>query len=1121
MADNPFAKYAQPTTPQGVIFRDPTIDAKERRAEQQLELSRQSAARSDTQLDVSIMREQREAEAAALDAMAKREKLTEEQSERQKLERAQASGVSDALYQMRNVIQAAKDAKAKSNDWFATGFGAGSAAGWGGTSASDIEALLNTVGSNTAFDRLQKMREESPTGGALGAVSEVELRLLRDSIASLSQTQSDKQFQSNMQKVIDAYTRVSGKLESADNYYRSHGSMDGYTPPTEEELATMANPSAATSPLVTPPSMAGGGATQGSVPIDPDYQAKYEAFVRSGDWTPEQYDAFRRDLDSQFDYVPAADYLAEGQRIYEGMQNGAPLNLAIPPINQDLSTVDQARNDLASSELGALLAGGLNAGGLGIPGMLAGDQMDMIREESPVASFLGEVAGGVTGTGLIGAGLGKVGAAAANPRVAQLLANPMTADAAYGGIYGAMEADDPLLGAVAGVGGAVLGNKVGSAIGKRLPRLTGLKKPADTLGRGERAVMDAAGDIDPVIAALNQAGDLNVPATIADVSPGVNSLTGAAIRKSPDVAGAARAQLGARNREGYNRFTGAVERDLGPVENIPEVSEALMQKARAEAGPLYDEAYAAGGLDKLDLTDLVTRPSMKKALANARRIAQEEGRNPDELGFVFDDSGDVILNDVGRFADARGARPAGGSAVISGQGKRAPADIVTFVRQNGGLRDTGGELKFMDADNKGRMGTEFAGQDQKFGRLVNPDGGRDFDEMSEAAWEAGYFGPPDVTPRPTEREFLEALEDTFTGSQRKFSVFDEDVVNDYRAAQSNMDEWRNAEGMVSDQSVPAGPDVPFAPLEAYGSVEAISPTWQTIDYVKRGLDDVLEGYRDKTTGKLVLDTEGRAVNDTLQEFLFRTDIANPAYAQARSAYAGPAAARDALARGQKAVGADPNQLGVNLGRMTPDQTAQSRLGFQSALVDQAGRVRNNSNPFLQLDSPQMERRLGTMYEGDENANVARLLMQRDLEGQMAGSSNRLVGNSLTAERQVADEAFGQTSMMGDLAQGALETAVTGAPVATALRSAAGRGIGGAIKDYRTLGMGRKAVELADEIGPIALNDDPLAAASGLTDMAQRQEAYRAILDELLGKAAVRGGHAGAGLGAVTATGFNR
>ena len=48
-----------------------------------------------------------------------------------------------------------------------------------GTPAYDTNAQIETVISSIGFDRLQKMRDESPTGGALGQVSERELSQLK------------------------------------------------------------------------------------------------------------------------------------------------------------------------------------------------------------------------------------------------------------------------------------------------------------------------------------------------------------------------------------------------------------------------------------------------------------------------------------------------------------------------------------------------------------------------------------------------------------------------------------------------------------------------------------------------------------------------------------------------------------------------------------------------------------------------------------------------------------------------------------------------------------------------------------------------------------------------------
>ena len=50
----------------------------------------------------------------------------------------------------------------------------------------DLNELFNTVNANIAFDELAKMRAQSKTGAALGNVSNIELELLRSTVAALS-----------------------------------------------------------------------------------------------------------------------------------------------------------------------------------------------------------------------------------------------------------------------------------------------------------------------------------------------------------------------------------------------------------------------------------------------------------------------------------------------------------------------------------------------------------------------------------------------------------------------------------------------------------------------------------------------------------------------------------------------------------------------------------------------------------------------------------------------------------------------------------------------------------------------------------------------------------------------
>lgn len=77
-----------------------------------------------------------------------------------------------------------------------------------GSSANDVRALISTVKSNVGFDRLQAMRDASPTGGALGQVAIPELQMLQAAVGSLEQSQSQDQLLFNLQRVNDIYNLV-------------------------------------------------------------------------------------------------------------------------------------------------------------------------------------------------------------------------------------------------------------------------------------------------------------------------------------------------------------------------------------------------------------------------------------------------------------------------------------------------------------------------------------------------------------------------------------------------------------------------------------------------------------------------------------------------------------------------------------------------------------------------------------------------------------------------------------------------------------------------------------------------------------------------------------------------
>lgn len=75
-----------------------------------------------------------------------------------------------------------------------------------GTTAYNLQQRLLTLKANLGFDRLQQMRDASPTGGALGQVAVQELQALQATVASLELGQSKAELQQNLNKIENHYS---------------------------------------------------------------------------------------------------------------------------------------------------------------------------------------------------------------------------------------------------------------------------------------------------------------------------------------------------------------------------------------------------------------------------------------------------------------------------------------------------------------------------------------------------------------------------------------------------------------------------------------------------------------------------------------------------------------------------------------------------------------------------------------------------------------------------------------------------------------------------------------------------------------------------------------------------
>lgn len=74
-----------------------------------------------------------------------------------------------------------------------------------GSPSYNLRGVLRTIKANVGFDKLQRMRDMSPTGGALGQVSDRELESLQSVITSLDPNMGEQELKRGLNKVKNFY----------------------------------------------------------------------------------------------------------------------------------------------------------------------------------------------------------------------------------------------------------------------------------------------------------------------------------------------------------------------------------------------------------------------------------------------------------------------------------------------------------------------------------------------------------------------------------------------------------------------------------------------------------------------------------------------------------------------------------------------------------------------------------------------------------------------------------------------------------------------------------------------------------------------------------------------------
>jgi hypothetical protein len=115
---------------------------------------------------------------------------------------------------------------------FTTGFGA-YLKNIPASDAKSLDTTLETIKANIGFDKLQAMREASPTGGALGQVSERELTSLQAVFGNLDQSQKDEDLKYNLMMLQAIYNDV---VHGKGNHPFQMPRRDGQPEVTKEDV---------------------------------------------------------------------------------------------------------------------------------------------------------------------------------------------------------------------------------------------------------------------------------------------------------------------------------------------------------------------------------------------------------------------------------------------------------------------------------------------------------------------------------------------------------------------------------------------------------------------------------------------------------------------------------------------------------------------------------------------------------------------------------------------------------------------------------------------------------------------------------------------------------------------
>lgn len=582
---------------------------------------------------------------------------------------------------------------------------------------------------------------------------------------------------------------------------------------------------------------------------------------------------------------------------------------------------------------------------------------------------------------------------------------------------------DDLGRSAAGLGRAAIGQGIGMAWGDEAEAWLKSKIGQGTYEENLAKIREAYGDYasqNPWTAGLAEFAGAALPAAASVMIPGAQGAAPAAVGALGRLAGRAAGSVGLGAAQGAAAGSGAAE---GDDRASGAVSGALLGAALSGAVPV---ATGTGKSAYNWLADRLTTPTAERAERSAaskiNRALEESGMTPAEITGVM--ARDSYLGVPSVVANAS-----------SGLGDLAEA---VAQRTGPGTRTVEDTLSAQKLGSRERV-------NQQVVKGLNP--GNYYDDLEQ----------------------LQSSMKTRAAPLYREAYLYGEVMEPRVLQYLQLPQFQKAFGKAQELAEAEGRTVDFS-----------TPTVETLDNLKQGLDRLIEAETDATTGKVT--KLGAAYIAKKNEFLDELDKVVPAYKQARAVYRGDAELQDAMRSGLKEFGRlDHEQVIKRVSAMDEGQKAAFRTGVARKLYDDIMVPSQNVNAAQRvIGSPESKAKLQALFDDPAKYRLFEAALSR--EQQMFERSNRILFGSGTAKRREMGRDLDKSEgpSLGEVALSGATGGFTASIPAMAMRLLNSQRISPAVADkMATMLMSKSPTEVAAVVSVLEkqVAREPIAASA--------------------------------------------